>query len=225
MPAIRKMGLLGLFMKRKKRMAGLREPAQRALAITGISQYIRGMTQNEPIFELDGAARLAEAFRISLRYPCNNNVLRKATRHLGQLFDDVMVPSGLRAAQHGLLVHIRDMGRPTGGPTMKDLAHVLVMDLSALGHTLKPLMRDGFVELRVDDRDRRVKRVYLTALGEAKLAETSALWRKAQARLETALGSDRAQQLRDLLAIVASREFGEAFVAGTPLPDHLSPCG
>lgn len=138
---------------------------------------------------------------------CNNSELRKATRHLGLLFDEVMRPSGLRAAQHGILYHVKAMDRPT----MKALARELVMDLSALGHTLKPLARDGFVRLDPDDRDARAKRVSLTPAGEAKLRETTALWRSAQTRVETALGADKAQAMRTMLAEVSSNAFGTAF--------------
>ena len=78
--------------------------------------------------------------------PCNNSELRKATRHLGRLFDDVVGGSVMRASQLGLLFQIEAMG----GPTMKALAGIIVMDLSALGHTLKPLVRDGYVALVAD---------------------------------------------------------------------------
>ncbi len=139
--------------------------------------------------------------------PCNNNELRKATRHLGQLFDEVMRPSGLRAAQHGLLFYVKSMDRPT----MKELARELVMDLSALGHTLKPLERDGYLRLDTDARDARAKRVSLTLGGEAKLEETIELWRVAQARVEAALGARKAAALRAMLAEVASEDFGTAF--------------
>jgi DNA-binding MarR family transcriptional regulator len=149
-----------------------------------------------------------------LKNQCNNAVLRKATRHLGQLFDDVIEPSGLRAAQHGILNHVRMLE----GPTMKALAKALVMDLSALGHTLKPLTRDGYVVLVPDEEDRRAKRVFLTTRGEAKLDETKKLWRVAQSRVETVLGARTAAQLRDLLAVVASDAFGDAFRAAKPLP-------
>jgi DNA-binding MarR family transcriptional regulator len=147
--------------------------------------------------------------------PCNNNELRKATRHLGQLFDDVIGASGLRAAQHGLLYYISAMDRPT----MKALAQALVMDLSALGHTLKPLTRDGFVRLETDERDARAKRVSLTSEGEAKLAETIQLWREAQGRFEAALGSDQARALREALSEISSDAFGTAFREGRPMRD------
>nr|WP_158807342.1 MarR family transcriptional regulator [Beijerinckia sp. L45] len=149
---------------------------------------------------------------------CSNSVLRKATRRLGQLFDDVIEPSGLKATQHGLLAHIKMLN----APTIKELADNLVMDLSALGHTLKPLERDGYVALVRDERDRRAKRVTLTRIGEAKLEEMTKLWRTAQVRFEAAFGQRKAEKLRKALSLLASEDFSEAFLTATKVrrPDR-----
>ena len=138
---------------------------------------------------------------------CNHIMIRMATRQLGQLFDGVMVSTELKATQCGLLMQIEAMKTPT----MKELAKTLVMDLSALGHTLKPLIRDGYVELVPDAEDRRSKRVDLTSAGAAKMVDIKQLWREATVRFETALGIDCAQDLRATLSVVASDDFGHAF--------------
>ena len=138
---------------------------------------------------------------------CNNVALRKATRNLGQLFDNILAPSGLRAAQFGILVHIEALDRPS----VKMLAAALVMDVSALSHTLKPLIRDGLVVLAPDRDDRRSKRVGLTPAGRAKCAATTDLWREAQARFDAVLGAGPARQLRETLMVVASEDFSSAF--------------
>jgi DNA-binding MarR family transcriptional regulator len=136
--------------------------------------------------------------------------MRKATRRVGQLFDDALRPCGLKATQHALLTQIRHLE----APTIKQLADELVMDLSALGHTLKPLERDGYIALVGDPRDRRRKRVSLTPDGVAKLDEASRHWRVAQSRFDAAFGPRKAEKLRKALNLVASEAFGEAFVAG-----------
>jgi DNA-binding MarR family transcriptional regulator len=138
---------------------------------------------------------------------CNNNALRQASRSIGLLYEDIVAPSGLRATQYGLLAYIASLSEPA----MKELAQALVMDLSALGHTLKPLTRDGLVELVPDVRDRRVKRVRLTAEGVAKLKQATALWRQAQNRFEAAFGVDKAAELRAVLSYAASEEFRVLF--------------
>jgi len=154
--------------------------------------------------EPDGAE--TEGSVADLSY-CNNAALRKATRRLGQLYDDVLAPSGLKATQCTLLIQIRALGQGT----LRELASSLVMDQSALGHTLKPLIRDGLVALAPDPHDRRVKRVVLTDAGVRKFEEALTLWRAAQDRFESAYGRKKAEQLRSVLNFVASEAFADAF--------------
>src|SRR6185295_11931169 len=135
--------------------------------------------------------KIANCCGVQMTRACNNAMLRRASRALGQVYDDELAPSGLRATQHGLLAQIAMMKTPT----VRDLAAELVMDLSALGHTLKPLIRDGFVALVPDKQDRRVKHVKLTKTGRNKLKETSKFWSQAQRRFEKVFGEKQAAYL------------------------------
>ena len=137
---------------------------------------------------------------------CNNATLRRAARKLGQFYDDVVAPSGLKATQQGLLYQIH----VSGEPTMGEIAAALIMDLSALGHTLKPLIRDGYVETVSDKDDRRIRRVKLTTAGEKKLAEVMKLWQIAQQRLEDRIGAEKAERLRAALDEIAGMDLGDA---------------
>lgn len=139
---------------------------------------------------------------------CNNGALRRATRRLGQFYDDALAPSGLRATQFSLLAQVRRADRPA----MSDLAEMVVMDLSALGHTLKPLVRAGFVRLMPDERDRRTKRVVLTDAGMQKLREATRLWRAMQDRFDAAFGADEAARLRTTLDYLAGEAFADALM-------------
>jgi DNA-binding MarR family transcriptional regulator len=138
---------------------------------------------------------------------CTNSAIRRAARRLGQLYDDAMGGTGLKGTQFSLLSQIRLDGQPT----LKSLAETMVMDLSALGHTLKPLTRDGLVELVADDKDRRVKRVRLTEAGMAMQAELVERWRTAQSRFDETFGSEQSEGIRRAMATIASAEFAEAF--------------
>jgi DNA-binding MarR family transcriptional regulator len=135
--------------------------------------------------------------------PCNNATLRRAARRLGRFYDDVLAPSGMKGTQYGLLyqIHIGDE------PAMGAIAEAMIMDLSALGHTLKPLVRDDYVETFADKDDRRIKRVRLTPRGKVKLEEATKLWSMAQQRFEEMFGKDRAAMLRSALDEVAAMEF------------------
>ncbi|KAG0753395.1 hypothetical protein G6F22_021467 [Rhizopus arrhizus] len=97
---------------------------------------------------------------------------------------------------------------------MTDLARAMVLDRSALAHNLKPLERDGYVQMARDERDGRSRRVALTDAGRAKLAESKRLWKDAQNRFEAAYGAERAAALRHALADIFSDEFALAFSRG-----------
>lgn len=140
---------------------------------------------------------------------CSYAAMRRATRRLGLLYDQATAPTGLKMTQLSLMFQIRRLQ----GPTLRALADVLVMDLSALGHTLKPLQRDGFVELNPDPKDRRAKRATLTSIGEAKLDEGLVLWRKVHERSEELLGAERSLELRKTLDWMAAGSFAEDFYA------------
>jgi DNA-binding MarR family transcriptional regulator len=112
----------------------------------------------------------------------------------------VLAPSGLKATQQGLLYQISISNEPAMGA----IASTLIMDLSALGHTLKPLIRDGYVETFADKDDRRIKRVRLTPQGQIKLDEAIKLWSGAQQRFEEMMGEEQAAALRATLDQVAA---------------------
>ena len=141
---------------------------------------------------------------------CSNTAIRRASRQLGQLYDDCMGNSGLKGTQFSLLSQIA----ATGEAPLKQLAEAMVMDLSALGHTLKPLIRDGYVELIPDANDRRVKRARLTALGKKAQEDLLANWRDAQSRFDNAFGQGKSAEIRKALAFISSPEFAAAFRKG-----------
>ncbi|WP_144630921.1 MarR family winged helix-turn-helix transcriptional regulator [Bordetella genomosp. 13] len=146
-----------------------------------------------------------DALRVSV---CTNSALRRATRRIGQLYDDALAPVGLRATQYSILSQIERAG---GEPLVGRMAELLVMDLSALGHTLRALQKDGLVEVRPDENDRRSRRVRLTRAGRARLKQARVLWDGAHRRFEETFGADNAHQLRAVLDAIASPDFAERF--------------
>ncbi len=132
--------------------------------------------------------------RINLTSPaaCACFNLRKAARAVTQLFDDTLQPSGLRGTQFPILAVVSLAGPETIGR----LAERLVMDRTTLTRDLKPLEREGLVEI-VPGEDRRTRTVTLTKRGHEALGRALPLWKKAQARIVEDLGEER---LRSLLA-------------------------
>jgi DNA-binding MarR family transcriptional regulator len=145
-----------------------------------------------------------EAKPISDDIPCNATSLRKASRRLTQLYDEAIAPSGLRSTQFAILAELDLLAKAP--PTMAELAAALVMDRSALGHNLRPLERDGLIELRQSPHDRRRRHVVTTARGKALYREALGLWNTAQERFNSVFGKDQATALRLTLLRIAYDE-------------------
>lgn len=96
-------------------------------------------------------------------------------------------------------------------PTLQDLAVKLAIQISALTHALKPLIRDGWVVLKVDEHDKRTKRALLTPDGVELWQRALVYWATANERVEAVMGSDSAAALRAAADFVASDEFLVAY--------------
>ena len=137
--------------------------------------------------------------------PCHCAVLRKASRHVSRAYDTALVSSGLKTTQFSLLAA---MDRADGSfPTMKELAEVMVMDRSTLGHNLRPLEKQGFIRLAASKEDARSRHILLTRKGRSKLEEARGLWRKMQTRFESSFGAGPTTILRGSLLSLATTEF------------------
>jgi DNA-binding MarR family transcriptional regulator len=156
----------------------------------------------KPILDESQKSRYAELV-------CTNTALRLAARRLGNLYDDALAPLDLKATQVALLAEIDRLTLANKGqpPTLQDLAAKLAIQISALTHALRPIVRDSLVVLHADEQDRRSKRASLTAVGEKRLQQALVHWASANERVERVLGSDSASALRALADHVASDEF------------------
>ncbi|MFZ6674653.1 MarR family winged helix-turn-helix transcriptional regulator [Undibacterium sp. Xuan67W] len=145
---------------------------------------------------------------------CTATSLRLAARRLEQLYDGALAPLNLKATQLALIAEIHKLvGADQQGPTLQDLATRLAIQLSALTHALRPLVRDGIVELRQDAQDRRTKHGVLTPFGKTLLSEAVVRWAAANDQVEFALGPASAASLRALADQVASDAFLLAYKA------------
>ena len=127
--------------------------------------------------------------------------LRKASRRVTQIYDHTLEASGLTVTQYGVLGQLsRHTGIGIGA-----LAERLIMDPTTLTRSLRPLQRQGLVKTRPDRRDRRLRCLHLTAKGRAAFENAVPAWRRAQRRLEEALGGSEAAALNAALDHVIER--------------------
>lgn len=145
-------------------------------------------------------AELEEAGRACA---CAN--LRKSARAVTQVFDESLAPSGLRATQFTLLVS----SRLSGETPVSELAGEMATDRTTLSRNLKPLVREGLLEVRPGD-DGRTRLVRVTPEGERAIADAYPLWQRAQEAVVAGLGSVRFEALLDNTARTV------AFAAGVP---------
>lgn len=140
---------------------------------------------------------------------CTHTALRQASRQLTQVYDDAIAPAGLTSSQAMLVTRLDELGGAPGGtgPSLQALAKRLSIQISALTHALRPLVRDGVVVLHADPRDGRIKRAVLTEQGMAQTRQMYVLWQAVNLRMDSVLGAGTAADLRALATQVASAEF------------------
>ena len=140
---------------------------------------------------------------------CTHTAVRQASRQLTQVYDLAIAPSGLTSAQAMLVSRLDELGGAPGGkgPSLQALAKRLSIQISALTHALRPLVRDGVVELHADAKDGRIKRAVLTEQGMKQTRQMYDLWVAVNQRMDSVLGAGAGSELRALATKVASPEF------------------
>jgi DNA-binding MarR family transcriptional regulator len=142
--------------------------------------------------------------------PCIVAAMRAATRRVTQLYDEAMAPTGLRVTQFHILSELER--RSADPPTVSELAEILTMERSALGQTLRPLTRDGFIDVGEDERDVRRRPIKLTKAGKDKVVRGRRYWARAHQKFKHFFGENQTVVLRKTLRDVAeSAQLPEAF--------------
>ncbi|MDE5444209.1 MarR family transcriptional regulator [Bradyrhizobium sp. CSA207] len=168
-----------------------------------------------------GRLDVSEALTGLQQVACTNTALRRASRRLGQLYDEALAPTGLRGTQVSLLTQIDAMTLPTNrgnaaGPTLQELASQLSLRVSGITHALTPLVRDGLVELMQDALDARVKHALLTSKGRTRLGKAIEHWAIANRHVEKIMGSAKTAKLRELADQISTERFDLSAELGIP---------
>ncbi|MBC2885280.1 MarR family transcriptional regulator [Ochrobactrum sp. CM-21-5] len=124
--------------------------------------------------------------------------VQRAARALARRFDEALRPVGLTNGQFSLML---SLNRPSP-PPMKPVAELLAMDQTTLTAALKPLQRQGWVEILVNPDDRRERLLQLTPLGKETLAAAVPIWKATHADIEVSLiGGNGDTIRRDLISL------------------------
>ena len=104
-------------------------------------------------------ARVSIEQTLKVRDACLCLHAQRAARALARRFDEALRPFDLTNGQFSLLMALN---RPAS-PTLGEVARTLAMDRTTLTAALKPLARDGLLDISVDPGDRRGRRAARTA--------------------------------------------------------------
>lgn len=124
---------------------------------------------------------------------------QRTARALARRFDEALRPLDLTNGQFSLLM---SLNRP-GPARMGSVVTLLGMDRTTLTAALKPLQRQGLVDIRTAATDKRVRALALTAAGTMQLAKALPIWEATHAMAEARLGPVEAQLLRRGLATLS----------------------
>ena len=127
--------------------------------------------------------------------------LRKASRRVSQIYDRSLEPLGLTVTQFSLLGYVAGFD----GISIGALAAKLVMDPTTLTRNVRPLVRQGLVELVADADDQRSRRLHLTAAGRKAYQRAKPAWARAQREIDKALEDAGAPTLNKVLDRVLDR--------------------
>jgi len=116
--------------------------------------------------------------------------IRKASRVVTQVYEEIMHDTGLRGTQFTVLVMVAAFE----SITISHLAENLVMDRTTLTRNLKPLKKQQLIVI-VPGADRRTRVVQLTDNGHERLRAALPLWKKAQLKIAKFMGSERLDNL------------------------------
>lgn len=125
---------------------------------------------------------------------------RRAARAITRAFDRELRLQGLRATQFTLLATLS----LKGGQTIGQLADFISADRTTMTRNVALAEEKGFVEVKSDERDGRVRIATITRRGRDALAAALASWHKVQSAIGEEMGEEAADGLRRLAARYAA---------------------
>lgn len=120
---------------------------------------------------------------------CGN--LRKTTRTITQFYDKILQPTGLRSTQCLLLLDIYW----NENISVCDLGDILLMDQSTVTRNIQLLKKNGYINIKKEEKDCRKKSISITDKGIKIIEVATPLWNEAQNKIENGIGKVRFEEL------------------------------
>jgi len=121
---------------------------------------------------------------------CMNLSYRKASRVISQIYDRELADCGIKCTQFSIL-RATFFRKHTSNA---ELQEILVLNQTTLTRGLKPLIRDGLIQVEPGE-DRRQKILSLTSKGEDLFCQAEKKWQRAQKYIRSKLGQEKTDQM------------------------------
>jgi DNA-binding MarR family transcriptional regulator len=130
-----------------------------------------------------------------VRATCLCFAAQRAARELARRFDRVLGTLGITNGQFSMLTAIGGMGQPKLG----DIARFMGMDHATVTAAVRKLEKRGLVKVAEDGKDRRARRLSLTADGIVTVERAVLVWRLEHMKLALEHGETEVADLRTQL--------------------------
>jgi len=131
---------------------------------------------------------------------------RRAARQLTRPYDAELQPTGLTVNQLSLLAKLPGARRRgLEGLRLGSLAELVGMHFPTLNRDVKPLISRGLLGDRANPNDRRIREVFITETGHARLGEAISAWRRAPLHVRDVLGHAVLLSLNAFLDLVNAK--------------------
>lgn len=130
---------------------------------------------------------------------CLAHSLRRADRVISQLYNEHLAAVGIRVTQFSVLRALHYLGSTTA----TQIQEVLVMEQATVSRALKPLIRDGYVNV-AEGSNKREKLLSLSHQGQDLYDRALIPWEQAQTEVRQKLGPDIEDTLSSLSRQIVS---------------------
>lgn len=136
--------------------------------------------------------------------PCACANLRRAARAISRLYNRELRSGHIEITQFTLLMTLDRAGDVSQGR----LGKLLALDSTSLTRMLRLLKNKGWTRDK-EGEDRRIRIIGLTAAGRTKLKQSMPHWKRAQDRIEKAIGEPAMDQMTTMSERIASMAIEE----------------
>jgi len=123
--------------------------------------------------------------------------LRRAANAVTEIYNQILLPTGLSVNQYSLLKNIYRLE----SCCVSDLANYVGLERTTLVRSLKPLFKMGYIE-DISEEGQRNRQLKVTKSGGQVLNQAELFWQTAQSEVEQKIGKEKIKQLSEILSLI-----------------------